>query len=71
MDEASAELTFRGYVCASICRCKIGLCVRESGAGLQFCGKHCFHAERILLEIFLGREELGRRTGGESWGDLN
>lgn len=45
--------------------------MRESGeGGLQFCGKHCFHAERIL-KVFLGKEELGRGTGGESWGDLN
>lgn len=46
--------------------------MREQGAGWQFCGETLLpRGENFLLKIFLGREELGRGTGGKSWGDLN
>ena len=72
LDEACAELTFCVYMCAYRCICKIVcVCVSRGRAG-SFAENTASTRENSLpLKIFLGREELKRGTGGESWGDLN
>lgn len=50
------------YTCAPIyAYVNQGVCVHEQGAGWQFCGKHCFHAERIFSERYF--------WDGRSWGE--